>query len=195
MSTRTRHYDRAHAFTLVEVVVVVVVLSVLAGVIVPRIVSKNRSQTKMTLNAVRTLLSAAAQRDALTSQAVAIRFDAESAMLSVLTPSEDDERRRGDDLWPWRVDPLILPVRLDGLTLQRAAADSLELDDDQWILELARGERRPDLTLECLDDRGRSWVVFLPSGSSVAKVWSGESAEADRMTIDLDEEGRGQQEW
>ena len=174
---------------------VVVVLSVLAGVIVPRIVSKNRSQTTMTLNAVRTLLSAAAQRDALTSQAVAIRFDAESAMLSVLTPSQDDERRRGDDLWPWRVDPLILPVRLDGLTLQRAAADSLELDDDQWTLELARGERRPDLTLECLDDRGRSWVVFLPSGSSVAKVWSGESAEADRMTIDLDEEGRGRQEW
>ena len=195
MSTRTRQHDPARAFTLLEVIVVVVVLLVLAGVIVPRIVSKNRSQTRLTLNAVRTLLSAAAQRDALTSQAVAIRFDAESAMLSVLTPSNDDEPRRGDDLWPWRVDPLIQPVRFDGLTLQRAAADSLELGDDQWILELARGERRPDLTLECLDDRGGSWVVLLPSGSGVAKVWAGEPDETDRLTIDLDEEGRGRQEW
>ncbi len=183
-------------FTLIEAIVVVVIISVMAGVIVPRMVVRDRSGVKREVEAVRLLLSAAAQRDVMTSQLVALHFDTEASTLSVLTLADEGEKkRRGDDLWPWRVDRLISPVVLARTSVVRTQADEVALDEDAWLIELVRGVRRPDLLLELKGEGERLWTVYLPSKGAAAVAWRGETDEIDRVSYDLDAQGRESREW
>lgn len=184
------------AFTLIEAIVVVIIVSVMAGVMVPRMMSRDRSGAKREIEKVRALLSAAAQRDVMTSQLVALHYDSETSMLRVLTLADADEKKpRGDDLWPWRSDRLIPSVEIGVLELVRATTDEIVMDDDEWLIELIRGVRRPDLLLEFEDSYAKSWFVFLPSKGANAAAWTGEADEIERVAIDLDAEGKGDREW
>ena len=184
------------AFTLIEAIVVVVIISVMAGVMVPRMMSRDRTGAKREIERVRTLLSAAAQRDVLTSQLVALHYDSETSTLRVLTPADEDEKKpRGDDLWPWRADRLIPSVEMGTLELVRTTTDEIALDEDEWLIELIRGVRRPDVLLEFEDDFDRSWFVYLPSKSANATAWKGDADEIERVAIDLDADGKGDREW
>lgn len=183
-------------FTLIEAIVVVVIISVMAGVVVPRMVVRDRSGVKREVEAVRSLLSAAAQRDVMTSQLVALHFDAETSTLRVLTLADADEKKpRGDDLWPWRVDRLISPVVLTKTSVVRTQADEVALDEDAWLIEMMRGVRRPDLLLELKGDGERLWCVYLPSKSAAAAAWQGEADEIERVSYDLDAQGKESREW
>jgi type II secretory pathway pseudopilin PulG len=195
--TRARYPSRGRAaFTLIEAIVVVVIISVMAGVIVPRMVARDRSGVKREIEAVRSLLSAAAQRDVMTSQLVALHFDADTSTLSVLTLADEDEKKpRGDDLWPWRVDRLIPSVVLTKTSVVRSQADEVALDEDEWLIELVRGVRRPDLLLELKGDRDQLWSVYLPSKGAAAAAWRGDTDEIERVSYDLDAQGKESREW
>ena len=85
----------ARGFTIVEVIVVMIILGVLGALVVPRLVGVSARQGEVEAQGVRSLLSAFAQRDAISRQSVALAFDAAKGELSVQTLAPADQRGGG----------------------------------------------------------------------------------------------------
>lgn len=191
------HADR-RGFTLIEVVLVVVILAVTAGFVVPRLVARDRREAERAAEAVRDLLTGAAQRELLTGRGVAVEFDRESGALRVLTPPplEPGVWRAEID---YRVDPLLAPVALSPLEISSAWVDGVPLSPDGWRLVLAGLDRRPELVLALSDVRtGLAWRVVLAADGGLATL----SRAADPTefayavdTVDLDRAGLREAPW
>lgn len=194
---------RHHAFTLVELVCAIVLLAILAGVIVPRILSWDSRRTEEQVLAAADLLSSAARRAAFSTQRVAIEFDAADARLSVVW------RKPGDptsfELTPgtWDPDPLTPPVQLEGLRLVRASAGGLDLNTQGFRAALQDDQAaagRVSIALMLLDERsGRRWAVRLSPLSERAEVLAdandADLTAPDPAIIDLDAMGMREQPW
>jgi len=199
VTSRPRH----PAFTMVELVCAIVLLAILAGVIVPRILSWDSRRTEEQVLAAADLLSSAARRSAFSTQRVAVEFDSREARLSVVW------RKPGDptsfELTPgtWEPDPLTPPVQLEGLTLLRAWAGGVELNTRGFRAALrddqSAGGRVP-LAIMLVEERGgRRWAIRLSPLSERAEVIADASdadlTAPDPAVIDLDAMGMREQPW
>src|SRR5579862_3136457 len=110
------------AFTLVELIVVTVLLAVLAGAIVPRLAQNDGRAAAGTVESVRQLLSAVAERQMLTGQRLALDFSdsAGGARLSLLGPSASDPRERPIGADAWAPDSLVPPIALGSVEIVAA---------------------------------------------------------------------------
>lgn len=179
---------RSRGFSIVEIIVVLVILSVLAAAVVPRLAAMSGRQARADAEAVAELLSIAARRDELTSQRVALDFDAERGSLRLLT--------RRADAADWRPDPLAPDAQLRGSFLESVESEGVDLDPDRWRIEFQQSGRRPPVTLVVTDDRKRdSWRVTLPVGASRAALAPAASRLAPDGSIDLDAVGRSEEPW
>jgi prepilin-type N-terminal cleavage/methylation domain-containing protein len=184
---------RPAAFTMIEVIVVSVLMVVLAAIIVPRVVGGASRQARVTVDAVRDLVTAAGQREALTSQAVALAFDAEApggGRLSVLSAPASGK--------PPGPDPLLQPVALGELELERCDANGQTLSKRRWQVPLREGAIRPSLSLILRQADGARWIVSLPSeaASATATRVEGEAPLATTSaSIDLDRAGKRGEAW
>jgi prepilin-type N-terminal cleavage/methylation domain-containing protein len=184
---------RNPGFTIVEVIVVMVVLAVLAGAIAPRLTSSAGRRARVEAQAVERTLSAAAMRDAMSSQRVALEFD--GSVLRALaygTTGEDPDAARA-----WRVDPLIPEARLTELSLAAGAADLERLSAQGFRVELPRMGRRPEIDLRLIDSRGVVWRASLGAGAmrAVAGQELDVTPAAAAGVVDLDELGQGRRPW
>lgn len=181
-------------FTFVEVIVAIVVLAVLAGAIAPRLTSPAARRARVELQAVEQALSAAAMRDAISSQRMAIDWSADG-VIAALSEGPRPEDPSGPRIW--RPDPLIAPARLEELSLVGAAADIDRLGPGPFRIEFPRTGRRPDIDLHFVDSRGIAWRAVLPSGA--ARAIAGPAAEVEPLAagsvIDLDQAGQGRRPW
>jgi type II secretory pathway pseudopilin PulG len=180
---------------LIEVIVVVVILAVLAAVIAPRIISPAGQQTRASALAIGELVSAAARRDTLTSQRIALDFDRDKQRLTLMTLVTST----GDTpTTEWREDRLIRHVDLIADTrLEEALADGVALDAKGWRVEFPQGGRRPALELVFSDPFNKEhWRVELPSGAFHAAVHQGQFSDGvTDQSIDLDATGGGTAPW
>lgn len=191
-SSRRQRPPRALAFTIVEVIVVVVVLAVLAGAIVPRLTSSAGRRARVEAQAVASTLSAAAVRDAVSSQRLALDFDGE-ALRALTYGSTADE---ADSARAWRPDPLIPEARLQELALAAVQTDLARTSGGVFRIELPRMGRRPAIELQLIDSGGETWWVSLASGATRAVVETGGGGEtAGASVVDLDASGQGRQPW
>ncbi len=205
-------------FTLVELIVVVVILGIMAGVTLPRVFGNTSRQVDVECQTVQRLLSIAAERETLASEPVAIEYTESSATLRLLV------RRRGaafvssrnaggtgraeDD---WTPDRLVLPVTLVNTTLAGAWADGRALPRQGWRVVLSQSEPRPRVAMlvesksiktEGARDSGSrpAWQVTLgPDDAAAARTsvragLGGVPVAASR-SIDLDQAGKGQESW
>ncbi|MDX2130678.1 MAG: prepilin-type N-terminal cleavage/methylation domain-containing protein [Planctomycetota bacterium] len=179
----------ARGFSMVEMLVVVILLGVLVGVAAPRLAVIAGRGTEATAVRAGALLSDAARRDALTSQRLAVEFDAARGTLALLTIDPEDG--------VWREDPLAPRVEIGGATLREATADGVTLDGTNWRLELPRNTPRPAIRLVFTNSRGAdAWTVDLASRASRATVRAGTAVGAgEGESVDLDEVARGEQPW
>lgn len=187
------HPPRNSGFTIVEVIVVMVVLAVLAGAMAPRLTSSAGRRARVEARAIERTLSAAAMRDAMSSQRVALEFDGSSLRaLAYGATGEDPEADR-----VWRVDPLIPEARLTELSLAGGAADLERLSGQGFRIEFPRTGRRPDIDLRLIDSRGLVWRAALRSGAmrAVAGRESDVTPAAAASIVDLDETGQGRRPW
>jgi prepilin-type N-terminal cleavage/methylation domain-containing protein len=186
---------RPRAFTLIEVLVVVVILVVLAGALVPRLASMGGREVRASAVAVGDLVSVAARRDALTSQRVALQFDADSGSLALMT-MQTSSRDTGAPMTPeWHQDRLMPRVQL-GDTIMQASTDGVALDAKGWRVEFPQGGRRPALAIVLSDGAGKEhWRVDLPSIAAHAVVSSGNAQGMSDQTVDLDATGGGTAPW
>ncbi|MBX3403690.1 MAG: type II secretion system protein [Phycisphaeraceae bacterium] len=188
------------AFTLIELIVVIVILAVLAALIAPRLSGQVERAAENEATAVQRLLSAAAERAAMTGgRNVGIQFVRGETAGTIAMVQRDGTA--------WRLDPLADPVVLERLELRHAMADGRRLDPARWLIAMGGAEARPSigLSLAPREDRGRiGYHVELQPEAMAATRRALSAAEAAAPTgawtlpdraVDLDATGRGDVPW
>lgn len=182
------------AFTLVETIVVIVIISLLAGLIVPRLVAPASRQGAGEADAVRGLLGLVAQRASLGGQPAALAFDADAATLALLTGAADQGGAA-----VWTRSPLAPPVTLAAARIESFAVDGqVTAGGTSWRVEFLPGAPRPAVSL-LLAAGDRAWQIDLDSGDLSAALLDLPSAGAwspsPSRAVDLDAQGRRQTPW
>jgi prepilin-type N-terminal cleavage/methylation domain-containing protein len=217
LSTQSRCFGVAGgargAFTLLEILVVVVILSILATAIVPRMLNVGQRQAEQEARAVQRLLSIAAEKVSVWNQPVAVDYQADKNTLSVWTQREDAKATAdttGAARVRWSYDPLVEPVLLDRLKISSASTDGQSLASGKWRVTFIPGQPRPVIAvnLEPKSDRdGARWTVTLPADEVIAmrtsssdpskSIGSGSSSSfgSQARSIDLDDTGKGETSW
>lgn len=177
------------AFSLVELVVVIVLLAIAAAVVLPRMVSGSGREVRSRADAIASLLSTAARRDSLTSQRVGVEYSLEDAQLRVVVLTSGE---RGS---VWSRDPLTPPVSLGITRVIEATSNGVPLPEEGWRIELAQSGIRPSIQVMvgASPDQDVYRVVLAP-GAIEAVIYQGSAALPDE-TIDLDAAGGEDSAW
>jgi prepilin-type N-terminal cleavage/methylation domain-containing protein len=192
---RSGRTNRGRAFTIVELIVVVVILAVLAAAIGPRLAAMGGREVRASAMEVGDLVSVAARRDALTSQRVAIEFEGDKSRLVLMT-MDVAPSGGGSPVAEWREDKLIPPVLLGNTKITDASTDGVALDARGWRVEFPQGGRRPALALILSDPKGKEhWRVELPSSAAHAAISPGNALGMSDQAVDLDAGGGGTSPW
>jgi hypothetical protein len=193
----TAHRSNPRAFTIIELITIVVIIGVLAGVTVPRLLDLSDRAVMGELRDVADVLSSAGVRESLSSTPVAIEY--RDSTFRLLTLRAPDELTPWSGYGQWVEDPLARPVRLDLLALGTASAGGQVLDREAWRVSLSTLEARPAIALGLADRSGRAWAVWLASDAdraSIAELGVGVTAEdLQPGPIDLDASGREEDPW
>jgi len=182
---------KLNAFTLIEMMVVIIVIGVMASIIVPRFSGTRDRVFNLTVDRVADIVLMFAHRVSTSNQASGFRFNAAAGQFELLAKVEVEGERY------WDLDPLAEPVKLPQWMEQDAIAIYVagELTDtSQWPITTTPGESRPLLEVT-LDWEDRSAVISLPSHGIGPTIWLDGKGIAPLMPIDLDAEGRGREEW
>ncbi|GMV25631.1 MAG: hypothetical protein AMXMBFR58_16620 [Phycisphaerae bacterium] len=185
------------AFTLVELIVVLVILAIMAGVIAPRLASGASRAAESEVHKAAELISAAGRRDTLTSQQLAIDHDGQSLRLMKLQMPSAADAARGVPP-EWVVDPLALPVEFENARIVSASADGAELNPERFHIEFRQAGQRPSVVIVLAQATGTSsWTVSLTPGAFRARITSGEDrfADMDITSVDLDLAGKAEEPW
>ncbi|MBL8745346.1 MAG: prepilin-type N-terminal cleavage/methylation domain-containing protein [Phycisphaerae bacterium] len=179
------------AFTLIELIVVIVILSVVAAAVAPRFSGGDARRAEQAARNVRTLLSIAAHRDSLGSERLSLAYQQSSRTLTLETRRAAADGSRG-----WHADPLIAPAELGPLAIRSVSIDGRVLAEGDFRIEFPEHEPRGliELTLE-RPGAAESWsIVLLPS--SVQADMNPNGARQDLVRpIDLDAQGSGESPW
>src|SRR4051812_37381853 len=179
-------------FTMIEVIVVVVILAVLAGAMAPRLLSMTGREVRASAQAAGDLFSVAARRDVLTSQRVAVDYDADHSRIRLMTLAPSATSTAPE----WHEDVLMPAVNLGNTQVLAASIDGVPMDPKLWRVEFPQGSRRPVVELTFANSKGKDcWTVTLPSTSDTATVQAGEVRVQADSSIDLDASGAGSVAW
>ncbi len=173
---------RGRGFSLVELLVVGVLLTILAAAVIPRFTKTAARRAQAQVDAIADVVSTAGARDQLTSQAVAL--DMSGGRLAVLSPAPGSDRGAAPG---WREDPLAGSVVLEDVAIRSVRLDAADLDPESWRVEFSRHEARGRLTLivGALGDE-REWAIVLSPTATRAMVVDPAQAELESDTFDLD---------
>ncbi len=203
-----RERDGRGGFTFVELIVVIVILTIVAGLLLPRLTSWKSRQGEQSVRAVADVLTAAAKRDTYSTQRCSVEFDAKTGRFRLFVLRVADVHSFDPGAESWMEDPLTPTAILDQATLVAVSSGIAELDPKKFQIEFpgAGGTQgRPGLAMQFTDDAGQAWVVRLPSTATRAEVISAGSAAdraagrelftGDTAAIDLDATGRRDDPW
>lgn len=144
--------NQSRGFTLVELIVVIVLLSVVAGLTAPRLFSTSSRRAESNMREVADLLGIAARRDASgtgsAGEAQRLAFDSEKRTLALqVRRSRQNARGEVEAVGTWRNDPLAPVVNLETIKISRAVIDGVAADDRAWTLDFVAGQVRPTVEL------------------------------------------------
>lgn len=207
------------AFTFVELVIVTIILTVVAGMVIPRLTSWKSRQGEQSVYAIADMLTAAAKRDTYSTQRCLLEFQG-------ATPSSGDDLAtpgrfrmfalRVADVQSfdpggesWVEDQLAPAAILDGLKLESAASGTAELDTRRFQIEFpgaGGAQGRPELSFLFQDDAKQLWLVRLDPSATRAEVVNAGPASSRRLSVldmpspgahavDLDAAGRRDDPW
>jgi len=180
-----------HAFTLLEIIVVIMILGVLSAMIVPRLGGTRLREFNLTVDRINDSVLMFAHRTSTSNQAAALRYDINKHQFELLTKIKD-----GDEQF-WKADALAKPVRLptwfenDAITV---FVDGEIVDTMQYPVTATPGEARPLIEVSVAWEN-QSALISLPSHSMGPHIWREGIGEEPLMPIDLDAQGRGREEW
>ncbi len=201
-SIRTRHagstFDRGvalRAFTLMELLVVLVLLGFIAAMMVPRMIGNESREFRLVCDQVADLLTMYARRESLSTKPVGLLYDEQRHWLYMMEFDIDEESNLRDAMW--QHDSTIRPVRLpDFVTLTDVRSDGDHVDISQWPLTTRPGQDRPAVTLS-LRGPDNDVVTFHLPPYAVAPRRFGDNERSSPFAspIDLNAIGRSRGEW
>lgn len=193
-------------FSLVEVVVVVIIIGVIAGLVLPRLTGTASRRAGVDAQAVADLLTSAAQRALVSRQPLVLTYDpaADTLTLQTVSLTEGDESATvGGTLW--KRAPLTNPVALAAIDLIAVQSDGQKFDPSgQFRIAFSPAQSRPSVsmlvhTAEGLGGEKHAWQIDLPALSASATVRSVGTdqliAPAETGSVDLDATGRRSTAW
>lgn len=191
---RTQHPSRARAFTLIELIVVVVILAITAVAVVPKFTGTLRQESSNAVDRVAELMRLFAYRQALGSQQVALWRDGADGRIHLIVKDVDPADPTSAP--EWRADRFAAPVALpEGLELLEIRKDDQRVDPSEWTIASVPGGERPKVEIR-LAGHGVDATVVLPPGSpSVVRVDADKPEPFARAEIDLDQAGRSREPW
>lgn len=180
------------AFTLIELIVCIVILGILAGAVAPRFLSLGSRRAESEVQAIASLVSAAAMRDELTSQPIALAFDAQTSRLSMLSV----QAASADAVGIWKHDPIVAPLTLSDAQIVSIQSGVRTLDPRDWRVEFPQIEPREKLTIELADAKNDShWVLILSPTATAAALYPGTEKDLPSDETDLDQIGKEEDTW
>jgi len=187
-------------FTLIELIVVMIIIGVIAGVTIPRMFGSSARAAQAEAENVQRLLTIAAERDAYGNEPLAIEYSEADQALTILTRRDS---AAGDGQAQWVPDRVLLPVFLSRVRVSGAWEGGRTLPKKSWRVVFNKLEQRPliSIQLESLaSDSGSAkptWQLTLsPEASSATRdLGVGQVAPADSRVIDLDLSGKGDKTW
>lgn len=179
------------AFTLIELIVVIVLLSVVAAVFAPRLAGNEERRAEQSAREVRNLVSIAAHRDSLGSERMSVAYHADAGVLAIET-----RRAAPDGSHGWRPDALAASVRLSPLKMRSVAIDGQALDGAEFRVEFPDHEPRGVVEF-VLERPGTAdvWHIVLLPGAVQAQMNKGAMPANLLRPIDLDAQGSGASPW
>ncbi len=180
-----------NAFTLLEMIVVIIIMGLMASMIVPRLGGTRDREFNLTVDKVSDVMLMFAHRVSTSNRPVGLRFDNASKTFELLIKREQEGE------YYWDNDPLAPPVLIpswidsDSIYLY---TDGELADTSQWPITAIPGESRPIIETVIHWDN-RTVNISLPSHAMGPSVLMDGIGEPILIPIDLDAEGRGRDEW
>jgi len=179
-------------FSLVEILIVVAVVAILAGLVVPRIGGLKRREESLAVDRVADLLTMFAFRTSAGMQPVGLLHDAEAGRLELLILDIDPSQ--SDLPVVWQPDRLSMPVPLPaGLEVVSASEDMAVLPRGDWMIASKPGGARPRIELRLEGESVGVEIVLEPHDLAARR--SDRSQLRRREPRDLDEEGLDRERW
>jgi prepilin-type N-terminal cleavage/methylation domain-containing protein len=192
------------AFTMVEIIVVIVLISVLAGLVLPRLFNAADKQVGQEARACGLLLSALAQRDATSNEPLALDFNGQTQQLTLMVLMAKNE----GDTPTWQPAPLSERVSLGVSRITQVTTDSRPVPGatadgtGSWRIEVPATDARPPITLVLTregSDKGPAFQVDLATGEVTARLRElpspGATLSSDAQSQDLDRQGSREVAW
>lgn len=185
---------RTRGFTLIEVIIVIMIIVLFAGLILPRLSGLNRRAEQIAVDRVADLLSAFSYRDSLASGSTAIEYSSSGGSLALLTLWVDPEEP--DDPAIWSHDILAPMVRLPETMGMRAYEDGELLADSDWSILTRVDGTRPKIEIELVGESINSTIMLDPWAQTPSVV-DELSLETTLLSdaIDLDAIGQDKEPW
>lgn len=203
-------------FTMVEMIVVVVLLAIFAGLIAPRVLNTTERQAEAESRQAQRLLTILAEREAVSAEPQAIEYDQRDGQLRLLV-RRTVTGAAADAQPDWRVDPGVPPLTFVRSHLADAFADGRSLPRGRWRLVVSGSggggggdQPRPGISLVIRAGQPTSgaiapadepaWVVALGSDAPAAswgsvKTQPPAAIAAMPRAVDLDASGKGDKPW
>jgi prepilin-type N-terminal cleavage/methylation domain-containing protein len=183
-------------FTLIELIVVVVILSVAAAVVMPRMFERGSRGAELSARSLAALVSAIGTRAALGGQRLALRYDARDNRVIpeswTFAGTPGDFSSQGE----WANDRVLSPVTLEGLEVKWLTVDGSPITPASWRIESRQGAPAPVIAIGVGQPRaGRSWVIDLAPGSLRAHLRSADLPANATSAVDLDARGLDKEPW
>lgn len=196
MQRAYRNPARRRAFTLIEVLVVVAMLSMLAGIVFVRFTSTAGREAQFAAQETADLLTFFAHRASTGDANIAIGYDPEAATIMLLELVGDP--MNPDNLPRWEFDAYTSMVQLPShMSVNAVRRDGRAISREDWFIPIMPGESRPNIELDLVSEStGRTYTIYLASFEIGADIIEdGEDRNFHRLPTDLDAAGRSNEIW
>jgi prepilin-type N-terminal cleavage/methylation domain-containing protein len=186
--------SKRRAFTLIEVVIVVLIISLMAGLIIPRLGGVGRRAEQLAVDRVADLLAAFSYRDSLASGSTAIEYSANQGSLTLLTLRRPPETPEDPPIW--MRDVLAPVIRIPDTIVMNAYEDGAILPNGDWSLITNLDGTRPKIEIELSGSTVNATVMLDPWAQTPAVVDENNPAPTTLLdAIDLDAVGQDKDPW
>lgn len=185
---------RTRGFSLIEVIIVIMIIALFAGLILPRLSGLNRRSEQITVDRVADLLSAFSYRDSLASGSTAVEYSSSGGSLALLTLWVDPEDP--DEPAIWSHDILAPMVRLPETMGLRAYEDGELLAHGDWSILTRIDGTRPKIEIELIGESVNATIMLDPWAQAPSVV---DELSLERTllsdAVDLDAIGQDKEPW
>jgi prepilin-type N-terminal cleavage/methylation domain-containing protein len=183
------------SFTLLEMIVVIIVLSILVMLIVPRLTGNPAREFRLAVDRVGDLLTMYGQRQDLGQKIVAISHNRDQNTIALLEIDSSDSVSGASN---WRLDPYVKPVHLPSFMTDTDIeffVDGDPYDASDWPLASEPGQERPTIEIHLRGADETAALILQPQGVSPIIINGENSSGINRAPVDLDAEGRSREDW